>query len=204
MQVTVCSTHTLTLMLVSWPWANHHSVTERKHFQYSTLQWPVIWHCIDWTFFTDVSGASVASVFRIVQDVSSWTSLKISVAIIVTLKTWSHAFSCCFICVSVTDSSIKSTEEKFEVDFQETLSESLLEKFNTLPCKEERILRIVKWVHLLVMWNQAKASCLLKIMIVAKRHASGKVQIISEISLQEYTEFPKVSFKIVLIFIRFI
>jgi len=46
--------------------------------------------------------------------------------------------------VSIPDSSIKSTEEKFEVDLQETLSGSLLEKFNTLPCKEERILRIVK------------------------------------------------------------
>jgi hypothetical protein len=44
----------------------------------------------------------------------------------------------------VPDSSIKSAEEKFEVDFQETLSESLLEKFDTLSCKEERILRIVK------------------------------------------------------------
>jgi hypothetical protein len=46
--------------------------------------------------------------------------------------------------LSFADSSIKSAEEKFEVDFQETLSESLLEKFNTLPCQEERILRIVK------------------------------------------------------------
>lgn len=43
----------------------------------------------------------------------------------------------------VPDSSIKSAEEKFEVDFQETLSESLLEKFDTLSYKEERILRIV-------------------------------------------------------------
>jgi hypothetical protein len=46
--------------------------------------------------------------------------------------------------LSFPDSSIKSAEEKFEVDFQETLSESLLEKLNTLPCKEERILRTVK------------------------------------------------------------
>jgi hypothetical protein len=46
--------------------------------------------------------------------------------------------------VSLPDSSIKSAEEKFEIDFQETLSESLLEKLDTLSCKEERILRTVK------------------------------------------------------------
>jgi hypothetical protein len=59
-------------------------------------------------------------------------------------KVFPHLFKCNDICISFPDSSIKSAEEKFEVDFQETLSESLLEKFDTLSCKEERILRTVK------------------------------------------------------------
>ncbi|KAJ4433507.1 hypothetical protein ANN_15816 [Periplaneta americana] len=46
--------------------------------------------------------------------------------------------------VYVLNSSIKSAEEKFEVDFQESLSESLLEKFDSVACKEERMLRVVK------------------------------------------------------------
>ncbi|KAG8272728.1 tyrosine-protein phosphatase non-receptor type 13-like [Homalodisca vitripennis] len=44
----------------------------------------------------------------------------------------------------VLNSSIKSVDDHFHVDFQETISESLAEKFNNIPFVDERILTTVR------------------------------------------------------------
>lgn len=47
----------------------------------------------------------------------------------------------------ISDSSIKSVDDHFHVDFQETISDSLAEKFNNIPFVDERILTTVRFVY---------------------------------------------------------